>query len=183
MNSLKAPRSWKYLTLEGVLIVLSVLLAFGINEWRRDSAEREVTHRAIETVRREILANQVELEVALANHERVLEQMRSEGDDENFGIRPAVLRNSAWSTAQATGATVQMDYEITETAAMLHELQNLQKEAQRFAFEQLFAISRTAAQLPSADVQRLRLSTWSSLVGLEHKLMEEYDHALEVVGG
>lgn len=172
---------WSYLLLEASLIVLSVLLGFGISEWRSDQADRELARRAVETLRREIVANQRELATAVENHEEVVRRLREE-PGEPIGIRPAVLRNSAWTTAQATSASLHLDYEVAEIAAELHELQELHREAQIMTFERLSTIALNAGGLPQDELEGMRISAWSSLIGLEHKLLEEYDRSLDQVG-
>lgn len=179
-RALRVP--WTYLALESALIVMSVLLGFAISEWRRQRTDRELSERVVETIRREIVANREALESALANHEQALAEIRDPEDDV-AGIRPAILRNSAWTTAQATGATVHLDYPVTEAAAGVHELQTLHRDAQIMAFEQMGAIRLNPGELSEAELRGLSASTWSGFVGLERRLLEEYERALEVIGG
>ena len=41
---------WKLLGIEAILVVLSVLLALGLNKWNENRSNRELSQRAIQTM-------------------------------------------------------------------------------------------------------------------------------------
>jgi len=61
------------------VIVFSVLLALGANEWRQRAARAATVQAVVETVRGEVVANRAEVERALAHHRKLLDQLRSGG--------------------------------------------------------------------------------------------------------
>lgn len=72
-------RSMKRLLLEMVVIVLSVLLALVVNEWRQGVARSATVASVLNIVRSEIEANQAQLEPALQHHRDLRRQLESGG--------------------------------------------------------------------------------------------------------
>lgn len=67
------------LVLEMVVIVLSVVLGFAINEWRQFAARSATVATVLDAVRDEINANRAQLEPALQYHKELLRELRSGG--------------------------------------------------------------------------------------------------------
>lgn len=138
------PRAARRWVLESVLIVASVLLAFGLNEYREARAERELTARMLEGIRAEIEYNLAALEPFVAMHADWVEALDvadlsapdQSGLDVWFDTRPPFppgtntpfpsLRRSAWEAAVAGDALRLVDYRL---AAVLTDVYGMQETA------------------------------------------------------
>lgn len=136
----KAARRW---VLESVLIVVSVLLAFGLNEFREARAERDLTARMLDGVRAEIEHNLDVLEPFVSMHTQWLNALEGadvakghqSGLDVWFATRPPLppgsaapfpsLRRSAWDAAVAGGALRLVEYDVAATLTDVYGMQEL----------------------------------------------------------
>jgi hypothetical protein len=106
---------------ESALIVFSVLLAFALNEAAQARAQRERAARALDGVRRELVANRAAAELARRNHRRTVTLVarfdslrRPLPDSVWFGgmFNPAPQLASAWESARAAGVLAQLPYDL-----------------------------------------------------------------------
>src|SRR5689334_25267935 len=99
---------WLKLGVETLFVVLGVLVALAVDEWREARRDQEVVRLALQNLRAEIRANRPEVERALAHHR---EQLRRLEKTPGIGvaIRPAMIRNNAWQAAQSSQAAAHMD--------------------------------------------------------------------------
>jgi hypothetical protein len=136
----KAARRW---ILESVLIVASVLLGFGLNEFRLAQAERELTARMLDGVRAEIEHNLGVLEPFISMHTQWVDALEGadvvtghqSGLDVWFATRPPFppgsatsfpfLRRSAWDAAVAGGALRLIDYDVAAALTDVYGMQEL----------------------------------------------------------
>ncbi len=135
----KAARRW---ILESVLIVASVLLAFGLNEFREARAERDLTARMLNGVQAEIEHNLGVLEPFVSMHTQwvgALERADVATGDQSaldvwFATRPSLppgrdapfpsLRRSAWDAVVAGGGLRLIEYDV---AAALTDVYGMQE--------------------------------------------------------
>lgn len=110
---------WGLLTLETVLIVLSVLLALGLNNWRENRANEDLAQRALQTVVDEAMENCTGVRKLLPYHRAVMA-----GETEYEGLGRILIRNDAWSAAQTAGAAHHVDYEVATAVGSVHALQS-----------------------------------------------------------
>jgi hypothetical protein len=181
------------LTLESALIVLSVLFAFGLNEWRTQRAERVLATNVLTGFRQEIESNLALLEVFQPQHAQFAEALgRLEpestagrtGMEVGMSLRPNTetvtmpLAEAAWQTAVSTGALRLLDY---HTASMLSRIYLMQRDAVGSTVERLtsavfdarmFDAAATLHSLPAVG------ALLSELAAQEASLMGEYRAAL-----
>ena len=118
----KTPVHW---LLEGLFIVVSVLLAFAVGEFREARANRELTARVLTGIKAEMEHNLATLEPFVPMHTRWLEALQKAdsstgsqaGLDVWFATRPPLpldgkspfpfLRRSAWDAAISGGRCLQ----------------------------------------------------------------------------
>ena len=130
--------------LEGVLIVVSVLLAFAVSEFREARAERDLTGRVLAGISAEIEYNLGVLEPFVPMHAEwmaaLVKAEAAEGDQSGlqvwFATRPPLpldgstpfpsLRRSAWDAAVAGGSLRLVDYDV---AAALADVYGMQEQA------------------------------------------------------
>jgi hypothetical protein len=109
---------WKLLSLEAVLVVLSVLLALALNSWREARGHERLAHRAVQTVVDEAQANCLLVQNLLPYHRAVFA-----GEEDYEGLGEVLLRNDAWTSAQSAGAAHHIDYGVAAAVGAVHALQ------------------------------------------------------------
>ena len=128
-------RSWiSRVLVESVLVVGSILLALGLDEWNEDREFEDLASRSLVNFEREIQQNRLRLEDVTPFHvglRDVLANMDAGGADvpattiRNIleGFQPALLVSTAWETAVATGALGYMDYDVVSGLSLTYSLQ------------------------------------------------------------
>ncbi len=128
------------LALEVLSVVLAVLLALAADDWRDARAAESLTRRSIASIAEEIDSNLQLVQEAHDHHQYVLEQIRdsypedselSESDAQNIlldlyrvgVIRPGTVLDTAWSTAQMSGAIKGLEYEIALSLSKVYAVQ------------------------------------------------------------
>jgi hypothetical protein len=130
------------LLFESALIVVSILLAFLLNEWRENRVHREAVRVATSNFQAEIEANLESVEAVLPYHRTVVESIRGvlaepermrELETVPFlelgeqimprGLVPPDLRHTAWETALARGTLAFMSYETISALARAYQTQ------------------------------------------------------------
>jgi len=109
---------WGILTLEAVLIVLSVLLALALENWRENREHQHLAERALQTVIDEAMDNCERIQSLLPYHRAVIA-----GEEEYEGLGKVFIRNDAWSSAQNAGAAQHLMYEVAAAVGTVHALQ------------------------------------------------------------
>lgn len=110
---------WGVLTLEAVLIVLSVLLALALENWRENREHQDLAERALQTVIDETTENCAKIQSLLPYHRSVMA-----GDEDYEGLGRVFIRNDAWSSAQTAGAAHHLKYEVAAAIGLVHALQS-----------------------------------------------------------
>jgi hypothetical protein len=104
---------------EMAVIVFSVLLALGANEWRQAIARNATVATVRETMRAEVTANRSQVERALAHHQELVAQLRSGGlelarlDLQESGIdttSAAAVGRTAYAAALRLGAPLRSEF-------------------------------------------------------------------------
>lgn len=119
---------------ESVLVVGSILLALGLDEWNEDQGYQDLATLSLVNFEREIQLNRNRLEDVTPFHaglRDILANMDTGGTDvpattiRNIleGFQPALLVSTAWKTAVATGALGYMDYEVVAGLSLTYNLQ------------------------------------------------------------
>lgn len=191
---IKLKDSLPKLLFESGLIVLSILLAFLMNEWREDRRNDQAVVAALADFRTEIQNNLRAVEAALPYHQQVLDSLdvtpadsqrvgRSNAFDLLMevapqGVQAPYLRSSAWETALARGALAHMDYETTSVLAGTYQDQqnsvgSTWPRLMNIIFDPSFFDSTQNRELLLA----VRLSFWE-LEAQERTLIDFYRDAL-----
>lgn len=192
-------RSARHWFFEGVLIVFSVLLGFGLSEFREVQAERDLTGRVLDGIRAEIEYNLSVLEPFVPMHTQWMDALArvdtsvgsQTGLEVWFATRPPLpldgtapfpsLRRNAWDAAVAGGALRLIDYEV---AAALADVYGMQEQAtanvQRLATGALSTPAIYEATSRQASVRLLRL-TLADIQSAEALLLSRYRQHLPAV--
>lgn len=179
--------------LESALIVLSVFLAFGLNEWRVQRADRALARSVLLSFKQEIESNLAVLERFQPQHQRLAEALAQIPPDDLAGqtaievvaasrvddgtvIMPQA--EAAWHTAATTGALRLLDY---ETAALLSGIYAMQRDFTGRTAERFMALIFDPQMFdPAATVQSLHvaMALLGELSAQESSLIGEYRAAL-----
>lgn len=178
-SSGRGARHWVF---EAVLIVVSVLLGFGLSEFREVQAERNLTGRILDSVGAEIEYNLSVLEPFVPMHAEWVEALSkvdtSAGDqtglDVWFATRPPLpsdgstpfpfLRRSAWDAAVAGGSLRLIDYDVAAALTDVYGMQELTAaNLQRLATG---ALSTPAIYEPTSRTAAVRL-LWLTLADIQ----------------
>ncbi|MCH9651700.1 MAG: hypothetical protein K0U98_25965 [Deltaproteobacteria bacterium] len=129
---------WSRLLFEFLSIVVGVLLALGVNEWREDRNNRSRARQALVNITREIEANQAHLTEVHRNNSAYLAAMDevSEGDSSGPEFQAAWgLQSTAWEAARESGALGNVEYGTILSIAQVYQFQETYLDLMRRLFE------------------------------------------------
>ena len=175
-------RSWiSRVLVESVLVVGSILLALGLDEWNQDRDYQDLATLSLANFEREIQQNRLRLEDVTLFHaglRDVLANMDASGEaipattvrNMMEGFQPAILVSTAWETAVATGALGYMDYNVVSGLSLTYNMQ-----------ERLVALNRSG--LNDILVGGLRSGETELLVYMANRYMRELTEAEQGLQG
>ena len=70
-------RPWLLLFAEFIIVILSVLIALGLDSWRENSSVQKIADNALQNFEREIIVNQAEIKQAFDHHTILMEEIRN----------------------------------------------------------------------------------------------------------
>ena len=157
--------------IESALIVISILVALGLDEWREKREDAETAQHALSNFVSEVQQNQARVNAGASFNKGLLNVLK--GRYAGSGINsvdefvnmvesysPLVLQSTAWDTALATGSLAKMDYNLVSRLSLTYGLQNRYQLATRSGVANL-----TSPQNLSED--RLDLAIYNSVRYLE----------------
>jgi len=171
-------------------IVLGVLLALGVNEWRGARANTELAHRAVTQIRSEVERNGEVMGSRHPYHAAALDSIQGfvANLDPGIGLDDVSpgrlgfgrggqfipLYSSAYASAQSSGALAHVDYETLTLLSSIYETQRTLLEQDGRVMDLLFA----PANLRSGTFYytlSLAEGLMQDVVGSEEALLELYD--------
>lgn len=182
-------REWlPKILIESFLIALSILLALGVDDWKKERENQQLVREALANFEREIRQNKANIERRLPHHVRLreslivvnpkevhtLQELRQKVDFQ--GLQVAFLVDTAWQTALTTNALTHMDYETVSRLSLIYTLQQRLYDynaSMGGAFWQL---------LSEENIPTLVLSLngfQNDVIIIEKELLQGYDAALE----
>ena len=188
----KAPAIWlPQVMFESALIVVSILVALGLDEWREKREDAELVRNSLTTFLIEIQQNKIRVEDAVPFNQglrQVLARHYFDDDVETVdefvsmieSYSPAALQSTAWDTALATGSLAKMEYTVVTALSLTYGLQNRYQLATQTGMSNL-----TSPQNLSQD--KLKLSFYNSIryldtvTSLETELGITYMEAMSAV--
>ena len=196
VRAVKTPPHW---LLEGLFIVVSVVLGFGVAQFGEYRSNRELATRALASIHSELEHNLASLEPLEPVHRRWVEALAradtsrssQSGLDVYFAVRPALpaaakswfpfLRRSAWDAAVSGGALRLIDYGVAADLSEIYRLQEIATEnVDRLANG---ALSSTATYDPASRVASVRLLwlTVADIHAAEVMLLDVYGKYLPTI--
>jgi hypothetical protein len=176
---------------ESALIVVSILVALGLDEWREDRQDEETVQLALSNFSSELRQNQARVEDAAPFNRGLRSVLRDRYQDEDIesveefvnmieSYAPVVLQSTAWETALATGSLAKMEYNLVSALSLTYSLQNRYQLLSRSGMAEL-----TSPQNLSHD--KLNLAIYNSIrylddvTSMEEELGVIYNEAFTVV--
>jgi hypothetical protein len=176
----KAVSIWlPQVVIESILIVLSILVALGLDSWREDRENEEFVRTALSNFLVETRQNQARVDDAAPFNlglRLVLSQHYAVGDISSVdqfvnmveSYSPAALQSTAWDTALATGSLAKMEYNLVTALSLTYSLQERYDLTTRSGMSDL-----TSPQYLSED--KLKLATYNSIRFLDDVTQMEAD--------
>lgn len=176
---------------ESALIVLSILVALGLDEWRENREDEETVQLALSNFVREIQQNQASVEDSAPFNQGLRSVLRNRYHTNDIGsvdefvnmvesYAPAVLQSTAWETALATGSLAKMEYDLVSALSLTYSLQNRYLMASRSGMAEL-----TSPQ--NLSEEKLNLAVYNSIrylndiTSMEEELGVIYNEATAVI--
>lgn len=177
--------------IESVLIVVSILVALGLDSWRQNREDEEFVRTALSNFEIEVRQNKARIDDAAPFNKGlrvVLSQHYGVGDidtvDEFVNMveiySPAALQSTAWDTALATGSLAKMEYGLVTALSLTYSLQERYDRSTRAGMSDLIS-----PQFLSEDT--LKLAIYNSIrflddvTGMEVELEVTYGEAARVI--
>lgn len=176
---------------ESALIVVSILVALGLDEWRQDREDNEILQHALSNFVIEIRQNRARVDDATPFNQGLRQVLGRHYLDEDIksvdqfvnmveSYSPAGLHSTAWDTALATGSLGKMDYNLVTALSLTYSLQNRYERLTRAGMSDL-----TSPQNLSRD--KLQLTMYNSIrylqdvIRMEAELSVTYAEATSVI--
>ena len=148
MPSRTTPTWLPQVLFESALIVVSILVALGLDEWRENREEAELVDHALSIFLIEIQQNQARIDDVAPFNQGLRMVMRQHYLDDDVqtvdefvnmveSFSPAALQSTAWDTALATGSLAKMEYSLVTALSMTYGLQNRYLMATRSGMTEL----------------------------------------------
>jgi hypothetical protein len=148
--------------IEAGSIVAALLLALAVGAWHEQSQAQARADEARAAILAEVRTNGVELDRIRANLKDNIGLLEASaavearpGDRLDVKMGLALLSESAWRAALATGALAHVDYAWTTHVGRVYELQELVTHAQSLAVDQLAGISDASTESQRVIAQNL----------------------------
>lgn len=176
---------------ESMLIVVSILFALYLDEWRDDRQDAENIEDALAYFVSEIQQNRARVEDAAPFNQglrHVLSRRQEVHAIESVATfvnifesyNPVVLQSTAWETAIATGALAKMDYKLVSALSLTYSLQNRYQQVSQNGMAEM-----TSPQ--NLSEEKLHLAVYNAIryldtvTGMETELGAVYAEAESVL--
>ena len=187
---------WLPILLEAFIVVLGVVLALAVNEWREDYNRNQHAEIALEGIVSELDVNRKAIDSALTYHLQLGDTLRdfmrqaSQGalpypDGRLFSkgyIAPATLLNTAWDAANATDAVTYMNYaDVLMLSRIYEEQRNYEYQARlggQLIYAKLFSEGHEGMVRNYANLSTIIATFWY----IECGLLESYGQVLAQLG-
>lgn len=172
---------------EVVSIILGVVLALSVNEWRELNAQERRAEAAMTQIVEEVRSNNELISAIHETNEETLTHIRDSndaGDEVESRFVPGVqVKNTAWETANSIGVFNHVDYEQILELSDLYSIQDIYRNYGFSLIEALLNGTSVAAANghPWNESEAIKKfeSSLAFLVSLEASLLEMYTDILE----
>ena len=142
---------------ESTLIVMSILLALALDEWKEDQEIQELIDRSVANFANELARNHSRVEDVRTYHQAVGEILEKHRGDELLtsveefrnimaAMQPVVLTSSAWQTAVATGSLTRMNFELVSALSLTYNTQPVFNQKYNSTLDRLLSPSNLRSE-------------------------------------
>ncbi|HEX6693168.1 MAG TPA: hypothetical protein VF035_00555 [Longimicrobiales bacterium] len=173
-------------TIESVLIVISILLALAVDGMRDSRHNKNVARQSLEIFQKELCTNREHIEAELPFHiglRDVVTEMA--GDPERAsevrslveGLEPVLLLNTAWEAALATGALTHMAMTTVSGLSLTYSMQAHYMTSTAEGLPRLLLLPGTTPRERTLQAQQVQ-AYLTELVRSEQRLEAVYNEAI-----
>ena len=176
---------------ESFLIVISILVALGLDDWRDQRQDDETVTQALLNFASEVQQNKARVEDAAPFNRGLLNVLKNRYEESSISsvdefvnmlesYTPVVLQSTAWETALATGALAKMNYNLVSALSLTYSLQNRYQLATNAGMDELMSPQ-------SLSNEQMNLSVFNSIrylddaTSMEAELSVVYSEAAAVI--
>jgi len=175
-----------HLVFQTASIMIGILLALGVNEWRDERQNDQIVLKSIHNIIFEIEKNRTSLEEIIPYHQSCklsIEPGENEETDPNDflsvwkGLNPPKLYQSAYESAKVVKAMTLMDYELSNAISQLYA-------QQQFFYDMLHMYARVLISDLTMHPKKQPLSyaslvpVFNDLTVMEEELKTKYSSVL-----
>lgn len=175
------------LLVEVISIVLGVLLALAVNQWRENQSHKAQAKSALKNISNEIQSNLKALKILHENNSATIEFMTDGNESatsEDSKFIPGIqLRETAWKTLLSTNVANYVNYETILTLSDTYSIQDVYKQAAVSITEAALNLAAYAAangrDVDDNHFQRQFYDYLLMLVDVESELLRLYENTLK----
>lgn len=176
---------------ESLLIVFSVLLALGVNEWQDRRGRRERATVALHSIQAELEANRESVIRAWTNHVSMRDSLQSYTTRREMlpariylgGVfRPAATQSTAWDSARETGVTTDLPFGLVLTLSRTYDRQARYRAlGDAVAQDLMIQIRRQGFEPVLRDEPAGLMALQEDFANRESVLLQAYDSVLSAL--
>lgn len=184
----------KKITISNILIevfsvVLAVLLALGVNEWRTTKSNENLGSEAFKKIVKEVKKNKDKVDNLLQNHkgiladiDSVIARLKRKNNDLSFGqIIFETPSSTAWEAAKLTSAINYLDYEKVEKITSVYATQKTYSDVSDRVFGELvFFVPNKDREVMKNQMYKQKVYLYN-FISIEEQLIEDYKNFLEEI--
>jgi deoxyribodipyrimidine photolyase len=175
------------LFMEFLSIVLGVLLALALNEWRENRSHQSQANAALFNIKNELQSNLRALTTLHENNVETVKLMSEDPDAESGEERKFIpglqLRQTAWETFLSTNISNYVDYKTVLTLSETYSMQSVYKHTGSLLAEAAMNMAAyaaaTANEVDDANFQRQFYDYFVMLVQVEDELLKSCQKSIE----
>lgn len=135
-------KNWKKYAFEMISIIMGVLVALAVDEWRENRQNTQRAHIAISNVHQELKSNLALLDIIHPENMKAYHMMQSDSaENDSATIFPALqLQDVAWHTLLNNGIAVHIAYDELLKISELYSLQDIYKDFGKTFLDQLMEV-------------------------------------------
>ena len=176
---------------ESALIVVSILVALALDEWRDNRQNDQLIKHALSNFVSEIRQNKARVEDAAPFNQGLRNVLNRHYQDDDItsvdefvtmveSYSPLVLQSSAWDTALATGSLAKMDYNVVSALSLTYSLQRRYVQVNHSSMAELTSPQNLGdGKLKLAEYNAIRYL--DTVAGMENELGVVYSQATLVL--
>ena len=168
--------------------MISILLALAVDGMRDNRHNRKVARQSLEIFQDELCINRGRIEDLLPYHTGLRDVVMEMAEDPARagevrsmveGLEPALLLNTAWEAALATGALTHMELPTVSALSMTYSLQDRYMAGTSEGVPRLLLLPGTTSRERLVQAQQT-LTYLAELVRSEQRLEAAYNEAIEI---